>query len=134
MKVALPPRRSSARPSGFTLVEVLVAMAVIAVAFTAMLGLHVRSLKLAAREQLYTQSLLLARSLVTDYELDPPPIGSSSGDFEARFPGKYPGFRWELNVQQAFFPKTSQLSVRVVPVSDPRAAAELMIFLRQKSA
>lgn len=108
-------------------------MAVIAVAFTAMLGLHVRSLKLAAREQLYTQSLLLARSLITDYEIAPPGVGSSSGDFEARFPGKYPGFRWELLVQQSPFPKTNQVDVRVVPATEPQAAAELTIFLRQPS-
>src|SRR5207237_3487504 len=86
-------RRRGAR--GFTLLEVMVAMAVIAIAFTALLGPHARNLQIAAREQAYTQALLLSRSLITEVELaDLPEVGISEGDFEASYPGLYPGFRW----------------------------------------
>jgi general secretion pathway protein I len=124
------------RPSrGFTLVEVVVAMAVIAVAFTALLGLHVRSLRLAAREQTYTQSLLLARTLLAEAELEPLPApGTSTGDFEARYPGRYPGFLWQRTVNETPFPATREIIVRVQPPDDPPAAAELTLYLRGESA
>ena len=130
--------RRGQQPSarGFTLLEVVVAMAVIAVAFTALLGLHVRSLKLAAREQSYTQALLLARTLVTDAELQGgfPDVGISTGDFEERFPGSYPGFLWEQTVNPTPFPQTREVTIRVVPPGDPAAAAELTLYLRGESA
>jgi general secretion pathway protein I len=118
---------------GFTLLEVVVAMAVLAVAFTAMLGLHVRSLKIAAREQQYTQALLLARTLLTDVELAPqlPAAGTSSGDFESRFPGRYPGFLWQQTVNEIpLLPDTREIVVRVQPAGDPLASAELTLYLR----
>src|SRR5690606_33107820 len=84
---------------GFTLLEVMVALAVIATAFTALLGLHVRSLRVAARDQSYTQALLLSRSLITEAELGPyPEVGIAQGDFEDRWPGLYGGYRWERTV------------------------------------
>lgn len=126
---------SGERRGGFTLLEVMVAMAVIAVAFTAMLGLHVRNLRLAAREQAYTQSLLLARSLIAEAELAGfPATGESSGDFEGRFPGQYTGFVWQQTVSDTPIPQTRELTVRVAPESDPQAAAELTLFLRGDAA
>ena len=88
-----PPTRDA---RGFTLLEVMVALAVIATAFTALLGLHVRNLKLAARDQAYTQALLLSRSMITETELGPyPEVGIAQGDFEDQWPGLYTGFKWE---------------------------------------
>jgi general secretion pathway protein I len=124
-------RAGARRAHGFTLIEVVVAMAVLAVAFTALLGLHVRSLKLAAREQSYTRALLLARTLLTDAEIEGrPAVGTSSGDFEERFPGRYPGFLWERTVNDTPLPETSEVTVRVEPPGDPGAAAELTLYLR----
>ena len=58
--------RSSSRQSGFTLLEVMVALAVIATAFTALLGLHVRNLETMARENAFSRSLLLAETLAAE--------------------------------------------------------------------
>jgi general secretion pathway protein I len=118
---------------GFTLLEVMVAMAVIATAFTALLGLHVRNLRLAAREQGYTQALLLSRSLITEVELGSfPEIGIGEGDFEETHPGRYPGFRWMRTVNDfPLVPDTREVTVRVIPNGDEGAAAELTVFVRQ---
>ncbi|HZR83060.1 MAG TPA: prepilin-type N-terminal cleavage/methylation domain-containing protein [Candidatus Binatia bacterium] len=123
--------RARAGAAGFTLLEVVVAMAVLAIAFTAMLGLHVRSLKLAAREQQYTQALLLARTLLTDVELQQPvpPPGTSSGDFESRFPGRYPGFLWQQTVNEIPIAEIREVIVRVQPPGDPEASAELTLYI-----
>lgn len=119
---------------GFTLLEVMVALAVIATAFTALLGLHVRNLKLAARDQAYTQALLLSRSLISEVELEPyPGVGVSQGDFEDRWPGRYPGFRWERTVNDFGVFDVREITVRVIPNGDESAASELTVFRRPKS-
>ena len=128
----------SPRPAcqGFTLLEVMVAMAVLATAFTALLGLHVRNLQTVARDQAYLEAILLARTLITEVELaGSAEIGSSSGDFEASFPGEYPGFRWERTVADAQLglglgiPDIREVRVRVIPPLGETAAAELSLYL-----
>ena len=126
--------RSACR--GFTLLEVMVAMAVLATAFTALLGLHVRNLQTVARDQAYLEAILLARTLITEVELaGSAEIGSSSGDFEASFPGEYPGFRWERTVADAQLglglgiPDIREVRVRVIPPLGEAAAAELSLYL-----
>lgn len=126
-------RRTSSDARGFTLLEVMVALVVIATAFTALLGLHVRNLRLAAREQSYTQALLLSRSLITEVEIgDYPEIGLSEGDFEERYPGLYPGFRWSRTVSDFMGLDTREVTVRVVPNGDQSAASELTVFVRPR--
>ena len=128
----------SPRPAcqGFTLLEVMVAMAVLATAFTALLGLHVRNLQTVARDQAYLEAILLARTLITEVELaGSAEIGSSSGDFEASFPGEYPGFRWERTVADAQLglglgiPDIREVRVRVIPPLGEAAAAEPSLYL-----
>lgn len=128
-------RAVRARPAGvargFTLVEVVVAMAIVAVAFTAMLGLHGRSLRLAAREQAHARALFLARSMLAEMEIEGyPDVGTASGDFESRNPGEYPGWAWQSTVTDTPLPNTREVRVRVGPVNDPAAAAHLTLFLR----
>jgi general secretion pathway protein I len=128
-------RRPSRAARGFTLLEVMVALAVIATAFTALLGLHVRNLRLAAREQAYTQALLLARSLITEVELGGfPEVSINEGDFEESHPGRYPGFRWQRTVSDfGIIPDTREVTVRVIPNGDEGAASELTVFVRPRT-
>ena len=110
-------------------------MAVLAIAFTAMLGLHVRSLNLVARERAYTRALLLARTLVTETELGVlPEVGQSNGDFEERHPGQDSGYSWEREVNDTPLPETREIRIRVVPAEQPGAAAQLTFFLRGGSS
>jgi hypothetical protein len=113
----------------------MVALAVLATAFTAMLGLHVRNIHVIARERAYTQALLLARTLIADLELGPlPEVGTSSGDFEGRYPEQYTGFRWEQAVLETPFPNTREATVRVIPPEGEGAASELTLFLRPEGS
>jgi hypothetical protein len=108
----------------------MVALAVLATAFTALLGLHVRNLQTVARDQAYLEAILLARTLITDVELArAAEIGTSSGDFEATYPGEYPGFRWERTVVETGLFDTREVRIRVIPPLGEAAAAELALYL-----
>jgi len=87
------------RRAGFTLLEVLVAVAVLGLGLVSLLGLHVRNLALLERDQRITDATLLARALMTEVEVEPfPDLGVESGDFEDRYPGRFPDYRWEREI------------------------------------
>jgi prepilin-type N-terminal cleavage/methylation domain-containing protein len=79
MTLRSPSRRSGA---GFTLLEILVAVAVLGVALVTLLGLHARNIRLAARTDDLTRAGLLASQLVAITRAAlPPSVGRTSGRF-----------------------------------------------------
>lgn len=110
----VPPFGRRADAEGFTLLEVLVAVAVLGLAMVSLLGLHVRSLALIDRDQRITEATLLARGLMTEVEVAPfPEIGLTSGDFEERYPERYPDLRWEQEVLSTPLADLREVRVRV---------------------
>ena len=80
---------------GFTLLEVLVAMAVLAVALVSLLGLYNRSLLLTIRAQRLSTATLLAEEMLTRTQLEGMgAMRATAGDFADLHPGQYPEFRW----------------------------------------
>lgn len=105
---------TAARRDGFTLLEVLVAVAVLGLALVSLLGLHVRNLALIERDQRITEGTLLARALMTEAEVAPfPELGLEDGDFEERYPERFPGLRWEREVIASPVPDVREIRVRV---------------------
>ena len=105
-----------ARPSGgFTLLEVLVAMAILGVAMLGLMSLHHQSLQSVIRSQETTQAAMLAQAVLTQAELERyPDPGSTRGDFEKFFPSQYPNFRWEQVVTESgVFPDVRKVRVAV---------------------
>jgi general secretion pathway protein I len=104
--------RGSAR--GFTLLEVLVAVAVLGLALVSLLGLHVRNIDLIARDARITEATMLARGLMAEVDAGPfPELGLSDGDFELDYPERYPGVRWEREVVTTPVPDVREVRVRV---------------------
>jgi general secretion pathway protein I len=80
---------------GFTLLEVMIAVAVIAMSFTALLSAQSQSLSIAARSRFESAAALLARQKLAELELSGfDSLSSGSGDFEDDFAA----YRWQTEV------------------------------------
>ena len=85
--------------SGFTLLEVMVAIAILAIALTVLLGNQSQSLRLAEESRFSLIASLLIREKFTELELSEDEIVSSEGDFGQTFPGYY----WSVEVDTPVF-------------------------------
>ncbi len=94
----LPTRPPSTNASGFTLLEVMIAVAILAIALTSLFGSQSKSVALATETRFNTQAPLLAQLQLTEI-LANEEIVPGEGDFGDEFPG----FRWELSVEDATF-------------------------------
>ncbi len=75
---------NGARARGFTLLEILVAVAILGVALVSLVGLHARNIRLLAESQQTTLAALLASRLAAEAQSETfPPIGIQSGGFVA---------------------------------------------------
>src|SRR5918994_994823 len=88
-------RHLCSKGSGFTLLEVLVAMTILAVALVSLLGLHNRNLLLTIRIQRLNTATLLAQEVLTRTQLEGVRAARlTAGDFSELYPDRYPEFRW----------------------------------------
>ena len=94
-------------PAGFTLLEVMVALAIIAIALTAVLGSQSQSLSLASEAKFRTTAAFLAQGKMAEIEAEKPEdFTSDSGDFGENFPG----YRWDLSVNDVTFDEPEGVS------------------------
>jgi general secretion pathway protein I len=84
--------------AGFTLLEVMIAVAILAIALTSLFGSQSASVALATETRFNTQAPLLAKMQLAEI-LSGDEIFSSEGDFGEDFPG----FLWQLQTEEAFF-------------------------------
>jgi general secretion pathway protein I len=74
-------RQAHTRASGFTLLEVLVAVAIVAIALVTFMGLHLRSLDATIRAQDLTIAVLLAQGKMATMD-EFPDTGEAQGKFD----------------------------------------------------
>jgi general secretion pathway protein I len=92
---------------GFTLLEVMVALSIIAIALTAVFGSQSQSLMLANEARFSTTAALLAQMKMAELDVaDSQALASDSADFGEDFPE----YRWELEVTDASFPGVEEIS------------------------
>ena len=122
-------RRGATGAAGFSLIEVIVALTIVAIAFVGLLGLHNRNIAMIARDQDLTRATLLARQFITEMEVVEqfPDTGTSRGEFE-----NAPGFAWERDVQDTDLPTVRRVVVRVIWDERQPNACELIYYIRDR--
>jgi general secretion pathway protein I len=83
--------------SGFTLLEVMIAISILAIAFAAIFGSQSRSLSAATETLFNTHAPLLGSMKLAELESGLISTGESGGDFGEDFPG----YEWEMTVEEA---------------------------------
>lgn len=81
--------------SGFTLLEVMVAVAIIAVAFTGVLKLHSQSLSMNTASNFYSKAPLLAQKVISEWETQ-----MKTSDYSPNLEDsleEFPGFSFKIN-------------------------------------
>ena len=96
--------------AGFSLLEVLVAMAILATAFAAVLRLHSDSMDMVIASRAHTKALELAQYKMTEIELSGiEKAGLLSGDFTELDPD----YRWEIRMEPAAMAPWKKVTVIV---------------------
>ncbi len=85
------------RENGFTLLEVMIAVALVAIAVTAVLRLQGQTLRLARMNRFYTEAPLLAETRLAELASTRTPPEPSSGTFADNFSG----YTYQLTVETA---------------------------------
>lgn len=99
---------------GFTLLEVMIAMAIIATALVTLLSLSQRSILMQDRIQKLTRATLLAQQLMNEQESSGATSIAELNFREDVFPEPFAGFRWEISYQDTMISQVKQITVRVI--------------------
>jgi general secretion pathway protein I len=131
MHAVRPPLQPpAARHAGFTLLEVMVALAIVAFAVVGLLGLHGRNIQIIARDQNLTRATLLARELISQIQFQVMTKGLQDlGDSQGTFEG-YPGYRWERRLMPTGLDEMREVVIRVIWDEANPSACELVYFVR----
>ncbi|MFO7713380.1 prepilin-type N-terminal cleavage/methylation domain-containing protein [Desulfosarcina sp.] len=85
--------RKGIAEKGFTLMEVMVALSVVAIALTAIYRMHTQTLFMDARGRFDTVATMLARQKLAEIDtLDLKDLTSDAGDFDS----DHPGYTWKI--------------------------------------
>jgi general secretion pathway protein I len=118
---------------GFTLLEVLVAVAVVGFALVSLLGLHGRNVKMTIRDQNMTRATLLARELISQVEFTVATQGLDGLSSSQGSPEAYPELRYEIEVNTTDLEEIRVVIVRVIWDESTPHACELFYYVREQA-
>lgn len=88
-------RTTTSKQHGFTFLEVMVAVAIIAIAFVTLIGSQSQSVSIAGESRFKVMAALLAQQKLAELEsMDFDELSGGEGDFGE----EYPGYRWQAEV------------------------------------
>lgn len=99
---------------GFSLLEVMIALAIVAIALVSLLGLSNRSILVQDKIQRLTQATLLAQQLMSEEELNVEGKRLNWDDREDVFEEPFETFRWEISYQETLISRVKQVTVTVI--------------------
>ena len=104
--------RRNGSSGGFTLLEVMIALAIISIALITLLGLANRSIAVHERLQRLTQATLLAQEKLS--ELEGAAAADSATDDEGVFEEPFENYTWEVSYSDTPLPSVKMISVSVI--------------------
>lgn len=99
---------------GFSLLEVMIALAIVAIALVSLLGLSNRSILVQDKIQQLTRATLLAQQLMSELELN---VENSRVNWEGQednFTEPFANFRWQVSYQDTLISQVKQVTVIVL--------------------
>ncbi|WP_324733992.1 type II secretion system minor pseudopilin GspI [Pseudomonas paeninsulae] len=101
---------------GFTLLEVLIALAIFAVVAASVLTASARSLQVAARLEDKTLAMWIADNRLTELQLAKTPAGDGRDQGEQEFAGRR--WQWQSEIQATSEPSMRRVTLWVAPRPD----------------
>jgi type II secretion system protein I len=80
---------------GFTLLEVMVSVAVIAIVLVSIIRLQGQTILMNESTRFYSMAPFLAQSKMAEILSDPTDAGSDTGDFDK----EHPGYSWKIDIE-----------------------------------
>jgi len=111
------------RVQGFTLLEVLVALAIFALVAASVLSATARSLQTASRLEEKTLAMWIADNRLTELQLSQSPVADGREQGEVEFAGRR--WQWQSEVQGTSEADMRRVTLWVAPMSEQRAAGEV---------
>jgi general secretion pathway protein I len=95
---------------GFTLMEVMIAMAILAIALVAIFQSQSQSISMAGNSRFLTTASLLAQSKMAEIEMTPMKnVRTDSGNFGDGFPG----YSWRVEVRDTDFDVVKKIELTI---------------------
>lgn len=111
------------RMAGFTLLEVLVALAIFALVAASVLTATARSLQTASRLEDKTLAMWIADNRLSDMQLALEPVADGSAQGEVEFAGRR--WQWQSEVQATSEADMRRVTLWVAPLAQDRATGEV---------
>lgn len=99
---------------GFSLLEVMIALAIVAIALVSLLGLSNRTILVQDKIQKLTRATLLAQQLLSEQELNVGNVRLSWEPQEDEFSAPFEDFRWQISYQDTLISQVKQVTVTVL--------------------
>lgn len=117
--------------AGFTLLEVMVAMAILAMTLVAVYQLQSQSISLATESRFRTSAALLAQSKMADIEAAASlATRTEDGDFGP----DYPQYSWRLEITDTELPRFKKIEVTVLNKAFVTGGRYTLIFYKVMEA
>ncbi|WP_439858973.1 type II secretion system minor pseudopilin GspI [Pseudomonas sp. MBLB4136] len=111
------------REAGFTLLEVLVALAIFALVAASVLSASSRSLQTAARLEDKTLAMWVADNRLTELQLADGAVADGRDGGEVTFAGRR--WQWQSEIQQTREPSMRRVTLWVAPRAERGASGDL---------